>query len=216
MTAPIEPTVTDSKPADTGAGGAVDNGPKADAAKEWKLEELPAEAQAYVRKLTADAEAKARTTSKTNAANEARALLVKELGPLLGLTTENTDPKVLADQLVKAQADRVAAIRERDLVRIAGRASVGGDADALLDSTAFTKKLHALDADSATYAADLEKLIIDEVAANPRFKASGAQAPAAQGAAGDFSGSGGSSSAGAPGVEDLDVAAMRKMLYPTK
>lgn len=215
MTAPIEPGTIDDNAANAGASGAGNSGTTVEPGKEWKLSDLPPEAQAFVRTQVANAEAKARTTSKANAAAEERTKLIGEFGALLGLAPDNTDPKVLAEQLTKAQAERISAVRERDLVRIAGRASVGGDADALLDSTAFTRKLHALDVDSATYAADLETLITTEVANNPRFKATGSAA-AAHGAGADFSGSGGSGSGGAPVAEELDVAGMRKLLYPSK
>lgn len=216
MTAPNEPTeVIDPNAGASGAGG--DGTKTGEGAKEWKLEDLPAEAQAFIRARVADAEAKARTTSKANAATEERARLIKEFSGILGLEPDNTDPKVLAEQLSKAQADKVSAQRERDLVRIAGRASVGGDADALIDSTSFMSKLHQLDPTSSTYTADLEALVVSEIAANPRFKAAGAGAPAAaHGAGGDFTGSNGSSSSGGPRVEELGVAELRKLLYPTK
>lgn len=211
MTAPNEPGTTGTIDPNAGAGSAGEGGKTGDAPKEWKLEDLPAEAQAFIRKQVADAEAKARTNSKANAATEERNRLVAEFSKVLGLAGDNTDPKVLAEQLTKAQAEKVSAQRERDLVRVAGRASVGGDADAMLDSTSFKTKLDKLDPESATYAADLEALVVSEIASTPRFKSATAPA-AAQGASGDFSGGSGGSGGGAK-VEDLDVDGMRKLIF---
>lgn len=177
-------------------------------AVEWKIEDLPADAQAFLRKQVADAEAKARTTSKANAAAAARDAVMAEFAEKLGLKPaegEKPDPDALAAQLAATHEAALVARRERDLVRAATRN--GGDEPAMSDSSSFMAKLHKLgDPDADGYAEALDKLVKAEIEATPRFKAAG-KPGAATGATGDFGG-------GKTGtdVEDLDVEGMRKLL----
>lgn len=110
--------------------------------------------------------AKDRTEAKTRAAEQARTDLTQQIGRALGLITddETPTPEALTESLTKAQEDARTAQAQLAVYKAAqGRA----DADALLDSQAFNRKIADLDLTDATA---ITKAIDDFTKENPRFK----------------------------------------------
>ncbi|MEU9557984.1 hypothetical protein [Streptomyces fumanus] len=186
---------------DADAGGTGDDDQDGDAAKDDKAkpkppakktaDEDPAATIARLQKelKTANGEAaKARTSAKKAAADEARAEIVKELGKALGLIKDDKetppDPAALMAQVEKAtSAHRETAI---ELAVYRGASKHGADPDALTDSRAFLKSIADLDPGDEEFAKKVNAAIKQAVADNPKLKAQG-QAPART--SGDFSGS---------------------------
>ncbi|MFI7315149.1 hypothetical protein [Streptomyces hygroscopicus] len=132
--------------------------------------------------------AKARTSAKKAAADEARTEIVQELGKALGLIKDDEDappdPAALTAQIEKATAaHRETAI---ELAVYRGAAKHGADPDALTDSRAFLKSIADLDPGDEEFAKKVNAAIKAAVADNPKLKAAG-QAPARSSS--DFSGS---------------------------
>ncbi|WP_276670278.1 hypothetical protein [Schaalia cardiffensis] len=110
--------------------------------------------------------AKDRTEAKTKAAEQARTDLTQQIGRALGLITddETLTPEALTESLTKAQEDARTAKAQLAVYKAAqGRA----DADALLDSQAFNRKIADLDLNDANA---VTKAIDDFTKENPRFK----------------------------------------------
>jgi hypothetical protein len=210
-----EPGTPETDPS-TAAGGAPKPGtteqPKTEP-KTFKVEDLPADAQAFLRAQIADGEAKARTTSKANAAAEERSRLLKELSGVLGLEGgDKPTVEQLTAALAQTKAGETQVRRELDASKAIRKA--GGDDEGMLDSSAFLAKLAKVDPASDSYKTDLEALVTAEIEANPRFKAKATTAPAAGGATGEFGGGSGSTTGAKPAAE-MSVADMRSALYPT-
>jgi hypothetical protein len=201
----------------TGAGGAPNAGgtelPKVEQPKTFKIEDLPEDARAYLRAQVADAEAKARTTSKANAASEERTKLLGEFSKMLGLTG---DDKPTVEQLTAAlnstKAEAAQARREKDASSAIRKA--GGDDDGMLDSSSFLAKLAKIDPAADTYKADLAALVVAEIEANPRFKARAATG--STGATGEFGGGNGTAGGGSKTEAEMSVEELRAVLYPKK
>ncbi|MYU21201.1 hypothetical protein [Streptomyces sp. SID8352] len=138
---------------------------------------------------TANGEAaKARTTAKKAAADEARTEIVQELGKALGLIKDDKDtppdPAALTAQIEKATAAHRETAVELAIYRSAGKH--GADPDALTDSRAFLSSIRDLDPSDEGFAKAVSAAIKTAVADNPKLKTQG-QAPARTSS--DFSGS---------------------------
>ncbi|GGQ38549.1 hypothetical protein ACFFKE_32380 [Streptomyces mutabilis] len=185
---------------DDDAGGTGDDSSDDDAAKDEKPKPKPpakkdsddpaAELERLrkeLRQANADA-AKARTTAKKNAAEEAKAELVQQMGRALGLIKDDKDeapdPAKLTAEIERAtEAHRETAV-ELAIYRSAGK--YGADPDALTDSRTFLKSIKGLDPSEDGFAKKVSEAIKKAVEANPKLKAA-SQAPART--SGDFSGS---------------------------
>lgn len=158
-----------------------------------KTDDDPAATIARLQKelKTANGEAaKARTSAKKAAADEARSEIVKDLGKALGLIKDDKesppDPAALMAQVEKAtSAHRETAV---ELAVYRGASKHGADPDALTDSRAFLSSIKDLDPSDEGFAKKVNAAIKQAVADNPKLKAQG-QAPART--SGDFSGSSG-------------------------
>lgn len=135
---------------------------------------LPPEAQAWLKQQVDAADKKSRTTSKDNAAREARQELTKEFAKVLGLDAGDTppDPEQLTSHLEQARTDAWRNGTELAVLRAASR--LGVNADALLDSMAFIDSLDDLteaDPRSAEFTEALAGKISAAVERDPaRFK----------------------------------------------
>ncbi|MYR45081.1 hypothetical protein [Streptomyces sp. SID5910] len=185
------------------AGGTGDDDTGADdAAKDTKAKPKPPakktdeDPTATIARLqkelkTANGEAaKARTSAKKAAADEARTEIVQELGKALGLIKDDKDappdPAALTAQIEKATAAHRETAVELAIYRSAGKH--GADPDALTDSRAFLSSIKDLDPNDEGFAKAVSAAIKTAVADNPKLKAA-SQAPART--SGDFSGSSG-------------------------
>ncbi|GAA3956760.1 hypothetical protein GCM10022384_07340 [Streptomyces marokkonensis] len=186
---------------DDDAGGTGDDDQDDDAAKgdkpkpkpPAKKDEDPAAELERLRKELKQANseaAKARTGAKKQAAEEAKAQLVQEMGKALGLVKDDKDeapdPAKLTAEIERTQkAHRETAI-ELAVFRSAGK--YGADAAALTDSRSFLTSIDDLDPSDEGFAKAVSAAIKAAVADNPKLKAA-SQAPART--SGDFSGSSG-------------------------
>ncbi|MEU6033980.1 hypothetical protein ABZ801_01080 [Actinomadura sp. NPDC047616] len=151
----------------------------------------------WARKLVSDARseaAKARTTAKQAAAEQARAELTTQIGKALGLITDEDDapdPAQLTEQLVQAQNDARRHRVELAVYQAAGR--LGADPDAILDSRSFAEAVADLDPEDEAFSARLTEHIAAALETNPRLRATPptpppAPAPAPRAAGGEFPG----------------------------
>ncbi|AQS70849.1 hypothetical protein [Streptomyces pactum] len=184
---------------DDDAGGTGDDDQDDDAAKgdkpkpkapAKKTEDPAAELERLRKELRqANSEAaKARTGAKKQAAEEAKAQLVQEMGKALGLVKDDKDeapdPAKLTAEIERTQkAHRETAI---ELAVFRGAGKHGADASALTDSRSFLKSIADLDPSSEGFDKAVSAAIKAAVADNPKLKAA-SQAPART--SGDFSGS---------------------------
>ncbi|MFG3090675.1 hypothetical protein ACGGAI_23925 [Streptomyces antibioticus] len=190
---------TDDDQDDGGTGD--DDGQDGDAGKDTKPKPKPptkkdsgedpaatiARLQKELKQANGDA-AKARTTAKKAAADEARNEIVQELGKALGLVKDDKDAP-LDPAALKAQVESATAAHRETAVELAvyrGAAKYGADPDALTDSRAFLSSIKGLDPSDEEFAKKVNAAIKAAVADNPKLKAQG-QAPARS--SGDFSGS---------------------------
>ncbi|MFE1586972.1 hypothetical protein ACFW6Q_14920 [Streptomyces sp. NPDC058737] len=156
-----------------------------------KTDEDPAAELQRLRKELRDANAeaaKARTGAKKQAAEEAKAQLVQEMGKALGLIKDDKDeapdPAKLTAEIERTQkAHRETAI---ELAVFRGAGKHGADASALTDSRSFLKSIADLDPSAEGFDKAVSAAIKAAVADNPKLKAQG-QAPARTSS--DFSGS---------------------------
>lgn len=162
---------------------------------------LSPEAKAYldgqVRKAQADADAKARTTSKANARQET----LDEIAKALGLKPAELDPAKLSEQLTRTAAENRSLKIDAAIRTAAGAPAVRGDAEligAVLDRAG---RLADLDPAAADFADKVAKLVTDAVAANPRLKLDVPATAATQGAVAPVNGG-----QSGPRVADLNGA----------
>ncbi|MDX3398439.1 hypothetical protein [Streptomyces sp. ME01-18h] len=185
---------------DEDAGGTGDDDTKADDEGKGekpkpkppakKGDDDPATELARLRKELKDANAeaaKARTGAKKQAAEEAKAQLVQEMGKALGLIKDDKDeapdPAKLTAEIERTQkAHRETAI-ELAVFRGAGKHSA--DASALTDSRSFLKSIADLDPSAEGFDKAVSAAIKAAVADNPKLKAQTAPARTSS----DFSGS---------------------------
>ncbi|MEV8353190.1 hypothetical protein ACFVTT_34015 [Streptomyces niveus] len=183
--------------ADTGDDSAKDDKPKPKPPAHQGVgkDEDPAAELARLRKELKDANseaAKARTGAKKQAAEQAKAQLVQEMGRALGLIKdekdEAPDPAKLTAEIERSRtAHRETAV---ELAVYRGASKHGADPDALTDSRAFLSSIKDLDPGDEGFAKAVNAAIKAAVADNPKLKAAG-QAPARS--SGDFSGGTGGS-----------------------
>lgn len=184
---------------DDDAGGTGDDDQDDDASKGdkpkpkppvKKADEDPAAELERLRKELKQANgeaAKARTSAKKAAADEARSEIMKELGKVLGLVED--DDKTPDPAALKAQIESATAAHRETAVELAvyrGASKHGADPDALTDSRAFLKSIADLDPNDEGFAKAVSAAIKAAVTDNPKLKAA-SQAPART--SGDFSGS---------------------------
>lgn len=126
----------------------------------------PVAAEAEIKRLRAE-NAKDRTTSKAQAADEAKKEYAQVIAKALGLVEDDAaDPAKLTASLTTAQTEAKRARVELAVFKTASTA--GGDPAALLDSSSFLAKLDSIDpSDTAAVTAAIEAA----VAANPRLGA---------------------------------------------
>lgn len=202
----------DDETADDDTDGGGDEKPKPKAPAKKGGDEDPAATIARLQKelksANADA-AKARTTAKKTAADEARSEIVKELGKALGLIKDDDkeaappDPAALTAKIEQATAaHRETAI---ELAVYRGASKHGADPDALTDSRAFLSSIKDLDPQDEGFAKAVNAAIKKAVDENPKLKAAG-QAP--DRTSSDFNGGAGGSSE--PQTIDEIRAARRK------
>ncbi|MBQ0827705.1 hypothetical protein [Streptomyces tagetis] len=142
---------------------------------------------------TANGEAaKARTSAKKAAADEARTEIVQELGKALGLIKDDKDtppdPAALTAQIEKATAAHRETAVELAVYR--GASKYGADPNALTDSRSFLNSIKGLDPEDEGFAKAVQAAIKKAVDDNPKLKAA---APAPKRTSSDFNGSGGDS-----------------------
>ncbi|WP_318202958.1 hypothetical protein [Streptomyces sp. SCL15-4] len=172
-----------------GDAGKVDGKPKPKPPA--KKDEDPAAELERLRKelkqANADA-AKARTTAKKNAAEEAKAELVQQMGRALGLIKDDKDeapdPAKLTAEIERSTAAHRETAIELAVYRSAGKH--GADPEALTDSRAFLASIKDLDPSDEGFAKAVSAAIKAAVADNPKLKAQGQAPPRSNG---DFSGS---------------------------
>ncbi|MYW48877.1 hypothetical protein [Streptomyces sp. SID161] len=198
---------------DTDGGGQDDQAkPKPKAPAKKGGDEDPAATIARLQKdlkaANADA-AKARTTAKKTAADEARSEIVTELGKALGLIKDDDkeqappDPAKLTAEIERATSAHRDTARELAVYR--GAAKHGADPGALTDSRKFLDSIKHLDPTEDGFSKKVSDAIKKAVDDDPKFKT----APAAPDrTSSDFNGGGGSSSE--PQTIDEIRAARRK------
>ncbi|WP_445524795.1 hypothetical protein [Streptomyces cyslabdanicus] len=202
----------DDDQSDDDAGGTGDDdGQDDDAAKDAKPKpkppakkdsgEDPAATIARLQKelKTANGEAaKARTSAKKAAADEARTEIVQELGKALGLIKDDKDappdPAALTAQIEKATAAHRETAVELAVYR--GASKYRADPDSLTDSRAFLKSIAGLDPSDEGFAKAVNAAIKKAVDDNPKLKV----ATAPKRTSSDFNGSG----AGDSGPKTID------------
>ncbi|MFI2033723.1 hypothetical protein ACH470_03325 [Streptomyces bottropensis] len=202
---------TDDDQDDDGAGGTGDDDGQDDAGKDTKPkpkppikkdDEDPAATIARLQKelKTANGEsAKARTTAKKQAADEARNEIVQELGRALGLIKDDKDAP-LDPAALKAQVESATAAHRSTAIELAvyrGAAKAGVDPDAITDSRAFMASIQDLDPSDAGFAKAVTAAMKKAADDNPKLKV----ATAPKRTSSDFNGGAGSSS----DPEDIDT-----------
>lgn len=140
---------------------------------------LPDWAQKIITDARADA-AKARTTAKQQAADDARSSLAQQIGKALGLVQDDAPltPEQLQQQLAEAQqqgttAQEQALANAIELSVYRTAQTLGANADALLDSRAFCDGIDALDvdpADRAAFEAAVTERVNAALIANPTLR----------------------------------------------
>ncbi|MFJ1858747.1 hypothetical protein ACIOHA_15730 [Streptomyces anulatus] len=151
--------------------------------------------------------AKARTTAKKAAADEARTEIVQELGKALGLIKDDDkdatppDPAALTAKIEQATAAHRETAVELAVYRGAGK--YGADPDALTDSRAFLNSIKGLDPSDDGFSKAVSAAIKKAVEDNPKLK-TGSQAP--DRSAGDFNGGTGDGD----GSDPTDIDEIRK------
>lgn len=192
--------------------GSKDDKPKPKPPAKKGGEEAPAATIARLQKelkaANGDA-AKARTTAKKAAADEARSEIVKELGKALGLIKDDDkeqtppDPAKLTAEIERATAAHRDTARELAVFR--GASKHGADPGALTDSRKFLDSIKGLDPAEDGFSKKVSDAIKKAVEDDPKFKAGG-QAP--DRISSDFNGGAGGSSE--PQTIDEIRAARRK------
>lgn len=154
---PAEPAATPSPQAQPGTAPASE-----------QVSDLPDWAQKVIKDARDDA-AKARTTAKSTAAEEARKAMAEDIGRALGIITDDTPPedKLSPDELKSLLAgERTTAKGARVELAVFKAAQAGGNFNvtALLDSRQFLDSIKDVDPNNAEA---LATKIAEAVTANP-------------------------------------------------
>ncbi|WP_327671831.1 MULTISPECIES: hypothetical protein [unclassified Streptomyces] len=193
----------DDDTSDDGSGKDDKPKPKPPAKPSAKKDDDPtatiARLQKELKAANGDA-AKARTTAKKAAADEARNEIVQELGKALGLIKDDKDapldPAALKAQVESATAAHRSTALELAVYRGAGKAGV--DPDAITDSRSFMASIKDLDPSDEGFAKAVAAAMKKAAEDNPKLKAA-SQAPARNSS--DFSGSTGGRSRSDDSIE---------------
>ncbi|WP_327169557.1 hypothetical protein [Streptomyces subrutilus] len=204
---------TDDDAGDDGQTAAVDAKPKLAPPKGGRQDD-PASQVARLTKELEDARkeaGKARTDAKKQAAEEAKASLVQELGKALGLVKDDDKDAAPPDPAkLTAEIERATAAHRQTATELAvfkGASKHGADPDSLTDSRAFMAKLAKLDPAADDFAKKVNEAIKAAVADNPKLKAGQASAASASG---EFTGGTGEPDNNGPQSIDDIRAARRK------
>lgn len=196
-----------------------------------KVDQLPSWAQKLIRETrneaaefrnqlrdaqrTADEAAKAKGPSADEITKQVQSDLAQQIGRALGLIGE--DQKELTPEQVIEQltAEKDTTAKERDaekerhrraLIELAVHRSgskMGADADALLDSRSFLKKIRDLDINADDFATGLGEVIQLALDENPKYKAAALSGPPAR-SGGEFAGGpGGRMPSSEPSIDDF-------------
>ncbi|MFG2900971.1 hypothetical protein ACGFZH_28280 [Streptomyces zaomyceticus] len=153
---------------------------------------------------------KARTDAKKQAADEAKASLVQELGKALGLVKDDDKNAAPPDPAkLTAEIERTAAAHREAVTELAvfkGASEHGADAQSLTDSRSFMAKLGKLNPSDEGFAKKVSAAIKQAVTDNPKLKVAG-QASAS--ASGEFTGGTGEPDSNGPKSID-DIRAERR------
>jgi len=197
-----------------GGAGDGDAGKNNGGRHAWSPDQLPEEARAYLdselKRRAADAEAKARTASKANAASEARDALMKQLSEALGIGERPTSAEELAEQLTTARGEARRLKVERAIERAASK--LGADAE--LVEALLTKRgaLKDLDPLADGFGEALGTLVADVVERNPRLKTEAKQSHPSSGGATATGGFASGSGADSTDVNSMSVDEMYEYL----
>jgi len=143
----------------------------------------PAETQQYIATLRAEAKANREGKETAEAATAAQQANLQAALVALGVNPEPgtpPDPAALQAQIADRTAAAESAARENLVLRVAGTRPTPGNADALLDSRAFTEKLATIPLGDR---AGVETLVDEFVKNDGRFSMTPAAAAASGGAA---------------------------------
>jgi hypothetical protein len=185
---------------DDDAGKGTDPKPKPPARK--PADETPAATIARLQKELKQANgdaAKARTTAKKAAADEARNEIVQELGKALGLIKDDKDAP-LDPAALKAQVESATAAHRSTALELAvyrGAAKAGVDPDAITDSRAFMASIKDLDPADEGFTKAVQAAMKKAGDDHPKLKVVTAPTRTSS----DFNGGGGGSSSD---PEDID------------
>lgn len=139
-------------------------------------------ARAYLDQQIADANHKARTQARDNAAEQAKKDLLTTLAKALGQNDAPTDPAQLTQQLTQTgQQNRQLQIQNA-LLGAAYKA--GADGDLMTAVLTYNGKLSGLDPTAPDFAAQVQALVTSEMAANPRLALNAAPTPPSPAAGG--------------------------------
>lgn len=175
---------------------------------------LSPEAQAYLAKAKADAEAqariKARDEAKAEAAKAATDEVTAKLAAALGLApAAPADPAKLQAEIEALKGTSASDKREIALWKTAAGAGVStAGLTRLTDSRSFMAKIEKLNPSEDDFATKLAAVVTEAITADPSLKAGTAPAGTP---AGDF-GNGNGAPAGAAGTDPDDMEAMEKAL----
>lgn len=178
-TAPETPAVP-AEPAGPApeAPTAPDASPAAPAAPSENVDELPEWARKSLTKANKEAASYRDAAKKAkDDAEHAQQDLVQSIGKALGLVKDDEAPTVESltealrekdSTLTTSQATTASLLAENAVLRYAPKHK--GDADALLDSRDFEKKLAAIDSTADNYSSLVEDLVKSEIDANARYR----------------------------------------------
>ncbi|WP_432041420.1 hypothetical protein [Streptomyces cadmiisoli] len=176
---------------DAGKGGAPKPKPPAKKPANEDPAATIARLQKELKAANGDA-AKARTTAKKAAADEARNEIVQELGKALGLIKDDKDTP-LDPAALKAQVESATAAHRSTALELAvyrGAAKAGVDPDAITDSRAFMASIKDLDPSDEGFAKAVQAAMKKAGEDNPKLKV----AAVPDRTSSDFNGGAGSSS----------------------
>lgn len=137
------------------------------------------EFKAALAKATADADAKARLGTQ----DKARTAVLDEIAGALGLKPKDVDPAAVGKELADARVEN-ARLTQQIAVGAAAR-KAGGDEDMVTAWLSHKGLLKSLDPTAANYGSEVERIVTEQIKANPKLAAAGAApAPLVPGASG--------------------------------
>jgi len=150
----------------------------------------PAALQALAERLdreAADAGVKARETTRSRAAAEAKREAQQEIAKLLGLSTDDQDPAKLSAEVEQLRKQNIARDRELLTIRAALAPGMNVDVRRLTDSRSFMSKIEQIDPNADDADAKITALIRAAVTSDPTLKTAQARGASLEhsGGAGD-------------------------------